>query len=108
MMITCSFFFSSRRRHTRCSRDWSSDVCSSDLNSGRVAGDEKIGHFALTSIHRLWTAENELRHERQRKEFLDLSLRPKCARLQMCRHPSAPEPALLFCHHCANSACMAK
>src|SRR2546422_3852644 len=25
-------FFSSRRRHTRCSRDWSSDVCSSDLH----------------------------------------------------------------------------
>src|SRR5256884_867994 len=25
------FFFSSRGRHTRCSRDWSSDVCSSDL-----------------------------------------------------------------------------
>src|SRR5256884_6843772 len=30
MCIVC-FFFSSRRRHTRCSRDWSSDVCSSDL-----------------------------------------------------------------------------
>src|SRR5687768_8578919 len=28
-----SFFFSSRRRHTRCSRDWSSDVCSSDLDT---------------------------------------------------------------------------
>src|SRR2546422_971425 len=27
------FFFTSRRRHTRCSRDWSSDVCSSDLSS---------------------------------------------------------------------------
>src|SRR5690606_40238484 len=27
----CVFFFSSRRRHTRFSRDWSSDVCSSDL-----------------------------------------------------------------------------
>src|SRR5215813_13562405 len=27
------FFFSSRRRHTRCGRDWSSDVCSSDLTS---------------------------------------------------------------------------
>src|SRR5207245_7223369 len=26
------FFFSSRRRHTRCYRDWSSDVCSSDLH----------------------------------------------------------------------------
>src|SRR5690606_25181710 len=28
------FFFSSRRRHTRFSRDWSSDVCSSDLRVG--------------------------------------------------------------------------
>src|SRR5437870_9721690 len=27
----CFFFFSSRRRHTRWPRDWSSDVCSSDL-----------------------------------------------------------------------------
>src|SRR5207245_8366735 len=26
-------FFSSRRRHTRCYRDWSSDVCSSDLST---------------------------------------------------------------------------
>src|SRR2546429_2305857 len=31
--LYCFFFFSSRRRHTRCSRDWSSDVCSSDLHS---------------------------------------------------------------------------
>src|SRR2546422_1096606 len=30
-VIISFFFFSSRRRHTRCSRDWSSDVCSSDL-----------------------------------------------------------------------------
>src|SRR5690625_4604765 len=29
----CLFFFSSRRRHTRWPRDWSSDVCSSDLNA---------------------------------------------------------------------------
>src|SRR5699024_11464292 len=28
------FFFSSRRRHTRSKRDWSSDVCSSDLGEG--------------------------------------------------------------------------
>src|SRR5207247_6445642 len=28
------FFFSSRRRHTRSTRDWSSDVCSSDLRGG--------------------------------------------------------------------------
>src|SRR5207245_3594218 len=30
------FFFSSRRRHTRCYRDWSSDVCSSDLNAQEI------------------------------------------------------------------------
>src|SRR6267142_3618002 len=30
-MITLFFFFSSRRRHTRLTCDWSSDVCSSDL-----------------------------------------------------------------------------
>src|SRR5207249_8052930 len=29
------FFFSSRRRHTRSKRDWSSDVCSSDLRARR-------------------------------------------------------------------------
>src|SRR2546422_1269798 len=33
VFICVFFFFSSRRRHTRCSRDWSSDVCSSDLMS---------------------------------------------------------------------------
>src|SRR5699024_11869091 len=31
-----SFFFSSRRRHTRSKRDWSSDVCSSDLTSAKI------------------------------------------------------------------------
>src|SRR5699024_11301261 len=31
MLIFFPFFFSSRRRHTRSKRDWSSDVCSSDL-----------------------------------------------------------------------------
>src|SRR5947209_19097177 len=31
--VCCFFFFSSRRRHTRYWRDWSSDVCSSDLDA---------------------------------------------------------------------------
>src|SRR5690606_40008065 len=39
MMYVLVFFFSSRRRHTRFSRDWSSDVCSSDLRSGRGSKD---------------------------------------------------------------------
>src|SRR2546421_5166534 len=33
------FFFSSRRRHTRSDRDWSSDVCSSDLDSLKCRDD---------------------------------------------------------------------
>src|SRR6266496_2982131 len=33
-MLVFFFFFSSRRRHTRSLRDWSSDVCSSDLPEG--------------------------------------------------------------------------
>src|SRR6266508_5949973 len=33
------FFFSSRRRHTRWPRDWSSDVCSSDLEMGITGGN---------------------------------------------------------------------
>src|SRR5690348_11031033 len=32
MKVSYDFFFSSRRRHTRWTGDWSSDVCSSDLN----------------------------------------------------------------------------
>src|SRR3712207_8368098 len=34
------FFFSSRRRHTRYWRDWSSDVCSSDLNLKQLVASE--------------------------------------------------------------------
>src|ERR1035438_9199648 len=40
------FFFSSRRRHTRCQSDWSSDVCSSDL------GPHK-NNFSATTWRRL-------------------------------------------------------
>src|SRR5690606_40652311 len=36
------FFFSSRRRHTRFSRDWSSDVCSSDLAGGAAAPQARL------------------------------------------------------------------
>src|SRR6266498_5997254 len=41
------FFFSSRRRHTRCGRDWSSDVCSSDLSYEVAAGLGAVEAAAL-------------------------------------------------------------
>src|SRR6266542_1632875 len=59
------FFFSSRRRHTRCYRDWSSDVCSSDLAVVRraaprrqldlaAAGEVRARERGGVAIHRLW------------------------------------------------------
>src|SRR5690606_4418333 len=57
-----SFFFSSRRRHTRFSRDWSSDVCSSDLPrsstridpaSGPACGPGDIGPHPVSASARL-------------------------------------------------------
>src|SRR6266480_5332373 len=38
------FFFSSRRRHTRLTCDWSSDVCSSDLHHGDTGGGVPGGY----------------------------------------------------------------
>src|SRR5215469_17563876 len=54
------FFFSSRRRHTRSLRDWSSDVCSSDLDrlaAALVANDEAtvarpVGQQPFESLRR--------------------------------------------------------
>src|SRR5260370_33661234 len=43
-MCVLFFFFSSRRRHTRFKCDWSSDVCSSDLECGGTDG-----HYLLAS-----------------------------------------------------------
>src|SRR3712207_5527809 len=57
-VMFCFFFFSSRRRHTRYWRDWSSDVCSSDLvvasdprpwrrDAARACGLEPVAPEAL-------------------------------------------------------------
>src|SRR5260370_35963901 len=56
-MSTCCFFFSSRRRHTRFKCDWSSDVCSSDLeikidhierwNPDRIQRGVIVDHFSI-------------------------------------------------------------
>src|SRR2546422_4053671 len=53
-LLLTFFFFSSRRRHTRCSRDWSSDVCSSDLEPPRDR------HFRPRHRQRAVVAEGQL------------------------------------------------
>src|SRR5690606_40646034 len=45
------FFFSSRRRHTRFSRDWSSDVCSSDLRSSPRPRRSHLGPYPACADH---------------------------------------------------------
>src|SRR6266852_7090020 len=53
------FFFSSRRLHTRCYRDWSSDVCSSDLAgvAAPVAAQTLVATYNdLTSVASLLDA----------------------------------------------------
>src|SRR5690606_40464024 len=58
------FFFSSRRRHTRFSRDWSSDVCSSDLlfNLIRRSADLSVRGIELVKfsdyLHSLYVPTN--------------------------------------------------
>src|SRR6266513_5955172 len=46
-----NFFFSSRRRHTISKRDWSSDVCSSDLL--QPLGDNVAGRVRIRTFHAL-------------------------------------------------------
>src|SRR6266511_5097110 len=70
------FFFSSRMRHTRFSRDWSSDVCSSDLpeyaedasDAARAAADEgRIKRFREDTREKRIEIARELEHTTRRK-----------------------------------------
>src|SRR5690606_40843461 len=66
LLWALSFFFSSRRRHTRFSRDWSSDVCSSDLADllgvspttiARWANSGKLAYMRTPAGHRRFSLE---------------------------------------------------
>src|SRR5690606_40007397 len=77
-----SFFFSSRTRHTRFSRDWSSDVCSSDLDfKNRMRGE---GEFAKLLQQRYRIALKRLQLERHRESWPQLD----CSRFIKPRKPS--------------------
>src|SRR5699024_11816183 len=84
------FFFSSRRRHTRSKRDWSSDVCSSDLlgdagllpllqKSGIPEG-RGYGGFPVSGIF-LRTSNPDLvsRHQRSEERRVGTECRIRCA-----------------------------
>src|SRR5205807_4626140 len=67
-----TIFFSSRRRHTRLQGDWSSDVCSSDLE--RLDRDVKLGRGGIREI-----------------EFIVQTLQL----IHGARHPFLQEPSML-------------
>src|SRR5207245_690028 len=57
------FFFSSRRRHTRCYRDWSSDVCSSDLKEKSRKEKRRFGTFTHDLLQLAdWLGESGVTH----------------------------------------------
>src|SRR5690606_36574248 len=57
MIMITFFFFSSRRRHTRFSRDWSSDVCSSDLQPEKWNG---VKYYYFGETRPQWQCDTAL------------------------------------------------
>src|SRR5438067_9871989 len=70
----CFFFFSSRRRHTKSKRDWSSDVCSSDLYSSllpvksRLCGPREQPRISLPFLNRVCSPVKRSEERRVGKE----------------------------------------
>src|SRR5690606_40083955 len=86
------FFFSSRRRHTRFSRDWSSDVCSSDLRSLPAVGPDQVERGArpvLPPRHRVRPElpESERRGHRCRRRIRHEPVRERRRVRRLARHP---------------------
>src|SRR5205814_3756870 len=71
-MLIESFFFSSRRRHTRCLSDWSSDVCSSDLEDqvavvgAAIAAEDHVALILFDVIRETNTRLHLVRSEERR------------------------------------------
>src|SRR5256884_3725400 len=74
------FFFSSRRRHTRCSRDWSSDVCSSDIAMAWPThrAHEKVQEWLARPAREGWARSEE--HTSELQSRLHLVCRPLLAK----------------------------
>src|SRR2546421_5646837 len=80
-IIVCSFFFffSSRRRHTRSDRDWSSDVCSSDL--------PELGRELPACIGAIAEGEHVSSFGQARRAFKRLLRCPPCGFWLFCSRP---------------------
>src|SRR5436853_1457683 len=87
------FFFSSRRRHTRCLSDWSSDVCSSDLHFGppMVTEYTTMAHDAQTVMLENATAQEVGASTKSPTQVRQTSLRSEERRVgKECRSRWSP------------------
>src|SRR5690606_6552587 len=66
------FFFSSRRRHTRFSRDWSSDVCSSDLGIAQAHLGDVLGTAAQFNTYLRYSPGDLTAHYNRGYAFLQM------------------------------------
>src|SRR6266704_1494530 len=78
------FFFSSRRRHTRSKRDWSSDVCSSDLLRESCASVLQYEGYQVSLCSRGDEARETLKRNRFDIVLLDLYM-PEVSGLRLLR-----------------------
>src|SRR2546428_6027012 len=78
MILRVCFFFSSRRRHTRSDRDWSSDVCSSDLISSA-----SIATYLYLGMKRIRTTQAP-----------DISVKKRVSSRKIQKRPPQPSSSL--------------
>src|SRR5260221_2486892 len=72
------FFFSSRRRHTRSLCDWSSDVCSSDLNNDRAACADNGSNHRQMFFDKVF----HIAIQRNKKNTLQIPTQPRIIKTQ--------------------------
>src|SRR5690606_41088050 len=73
------FFFSSRRRHTRFSRDWSSDVCSSDLGEAEARFAAAAASEPPLDLLQYGHARHDPRARRRRRRLAVLAALALCS-----------------------------
>src|SRR5206468_10118678 len=82
-LLLIPFFFSSRRRHTRSDRDWSSDVCSSDLAAvpcickAKMLARQTETHYVF-SVYRVERRNKSASVERNHPESMTKIGRASC------------------------------